>query len=487
MKKIVVIGAGIAGLTAAIYAQRSGFDVTLIEQHSIAGGMCTSWRRKGYLFEGAVHWLTGSSPQTETYQMWKDTGALNETVPVILHDPFFSIEHEGQEIYLYRDIDKTARYLQEISPNEGKRLQQLAKDVKKLCRMQMPVFDIKGVKTENPKKMSLGALFKMAPALLAMSRLGKLSCKEYVDQYEHPGIRRLLRIIPEEYMASSLMFTLATLHMGDGGYPEGGSLAMVDRMQKTFTDRGGRLLLKTKVQKVTIENGVATDVTLENGTLEADAVIVTQETIAALGSLFDTPLKDAWLDTLRTHTKPSVCTFVGVGVRADIPAVPEWKLNEPITFAGKTITELSFYSYAGFEGYAPEGSTSLTTIFLGDTYDFWKQAQDSGCYREEKQALAQQISRAICEKYPQAVGNIEVIDIATPLTYERYTGAYHGSWMAITEPGDKMAQYPGFVDSVKGLYFAGHRIMSPGGLPAALASGRQAAQLVCRQFDVVFR
>jgi len=41
-KHVIVIGAGIAGLCAAIYAKRSGFDVTLIEQHSISGGMCTS-------------------------------------------------------------------------------------------------------------------------------------------------------------------------------------------------------------------------------------------------------------------------------------------------------------------------------------------------------------------------------------------------------------------------------------------------------------
>jgi len=46
IKKVIIIGAGITGLTAAVYAQRSGFDVTLIEQHSIVGGMCTSWKRK---------------------------------------------------------------------------------------------------------------------------------------------------------------------------------------------------------------------------------------------------------------------------------------------------------------------------------------------------------------------------------------------------------------------------------------------------------
>jgi len=75
-KKIIIVGAGIAGLTAGIYARRSGFDVTLIEKHSISGGMCTSWKRKGYLFEGAMHWLTGSSPKTKIHKIWRDTGAL---------------------------------------------------------------------------------------------------------------------------------------------------------------------------------------------------------------------------------------------------------------------------------------------------------------------------------------------------------------------------------------------------------------------------
>lgn len=61
-KNIIIIGAGIAGLTAGIYARLSGFDVTILEQHTIPGGMCTGWRRKGYLFDGAMHWMTGSSP-----------------------------------------------------------------------------------------------------------------------------------------------------------------------------------------------------------------------------------------------------------------------------------------------------------------------------------------------------------------------------------------------------------------------------------------
>jgi len=485
-KQVIVIGGGIAGLSAAIYARRSGFDVTLCEQHSIVGGMCTSWRRKGYLFEGAIHWLTGSSPKTQVYQMWKETGALDDTIKVYLHDVFRSIEWEGKILNLYRSIDKTAEHLFALSPADEREIRKLVKMVKAFTHMGMPVMDIKGVKVRNQKRMTLGSMFKMMPAFPIFSGMSKLTCDDYFKQFKHSGIRKLLDFIPGGYSASAIIFTLATLEMGDGGYPEGGSLAMTERMAHCYKSLGGKLLLNTKVDKVVIENGAVTGVKLKNETLSADAVIVTQETIAALDRLFDTPPRDAWLQELRERTKPAVCTFISVGVRAQFPEIiPVWQLEEPIQYAGKEVTEIGFGNYAGYEGYAPKGCTALTTAFIDDTYDFWKKAKEEGRYAEEKRVLAEQISHAICRKYPQAENNIEVIDIATPLTYERYTGAYHGSWMTIQGPGDKMKTYPGSV-SVSGLYFSGHRIMPPGGHPSALAAGRMAAQLVCRQFDAVF-
>jgi len=487
-KHIIIIGAGIAGLTAGIYARRSGFDVTLIEQHRISGGMCTGWWRKGYFFEGAMHWLTGSDPQTALHQIWRDTGALRDDVPVFFHEPFRSVERGGQTVHLYRDIDKTAEHLISVSPEDAPHIRQLVKEVKALANMQMPIFDIKGVKAKNPQKMSLGFLRNMLSALPTMRRLRKLTCHAYAMRFIHPGIQRIFHVVPGDFQASSLIFTLASLHMGDGGYPAGGSLAMANRMEKTFTDLGGNLRLHTQAKKINIANGVVTGVTLDDTELRADAVIVTQETISALKHLIDKPPQDTWIKKLCTNGNVQTCTFVSIGVRTMMPEtwLPEWKLKTPIRYAGETVESLAFNSYAAYKNYAPKGCTALTAAFLHDTYDFWKRAKSEGRYKEEKQALAEQVCRALCEKYPQAEGNIEVVDIATPLTYERYTGAYRGAWMTVIGPQDKMRRDLGTIEGVCGLYFAGHRLMSPGGLPAAAASGRQAAQLVCKQFDVEF-
>ena len=486
-KKIIIIGAGIAGLSAGVYAQRNGFDVTILEQHTIPGGMCTSWRRKGYLFEGAIHWLVGSNPGNDLNEIWRDTGALTENINVFYHDPFFSVEWEGKTVCLYRDIEKTKKHFLEISPEDDAAINNFVRDVNTLTKFSMPIMDIKGLKALHPRKIEFNKLLKMLSAMPTMNRISKLSCADYTARFKHPALRKALNFLPQDYYAIALLFTLALLTTGDGGYPEGGSLAMTQRMADTFKSHGGKLLLGKKAKKVIVENAVATGVELENETLSADAVIVTQETIAAVDQLFDIRPKDKWLIELHKNIKPSVCTFVGVGVRTEIPETPLFDLSEPIVCGGISYSELSFYNYFGYKGYAPEGGTVLTTAFMADTYDFWKNAKDKGSYQVEKQALAEQISRAICTKYPQAEGKIEVIDIATPLTYERYTGAYRGSWMNTMNKNDKMKQYSGFLKSIKSVYFAGHRMKGVGGLPIALLSGRTAAQLVCRQFDTMFK
>ncbi|MDR0502206.1 MAG: NAD(P)/FAD-dependent oxidoreductase [Treponema sp.] len=488
MKKVAVVGAGVAGLSAAIYALKSGFEVTLCEQNKTAGGFCTSWRRGGYLFEGAIHWMTGTHPETPIYGMWKDTGALNESVKIHLNEPFKSAEWEGQVASFYRDVNKTKENLLSISPEDEKRILRLVNDIKMLSRFNRPLSDIKGVKTQNPKRR-----FRITPDLLpaffTALRLYKTTNAKYMEKFKHPAIKWLFSTISGKFSAINRLFTLGILSTGDGGYPEGGSLGMIARMTETFETLGGKLLLNTKVKKVNIQNKEVTGVTLENGFLPADAVIVTQETTAAMDQLFDPPLREPWMKRLRKTIRPTVTTFIGVGIRDVLPEtqIPVWKLEKPITYAGMTETSLGFYNYAGYEGYAPQGCSSLTTWFTGDTYEFWKQAKEEGRYKREKDALADQVKEALCRKFPRLEGKIDVIDIATPLTFERYTGSHHGSWMTMFYKGDKLKAFPGYCKNIKGLYFAGHRIMPPGGLPIALDTGRRAAQMVCRQFDAVFK
>lgn len=487
-KKLIVIGAGISGLTAGIYAKKSGFDVTIIEQHTIPGGMCTGWKRKGYMFDGAMHWLTGSATGTLLNQLWREVGALNDTIKIRYDDPFRCVEHHGKLIYLYRDLNKTQQHFNEIAPQDTKMTQKFVSDVKKFSNIQAPVSDIKGVKTQTPRKMSAGTMLKMATALPVMNKLTKMSAKEYIDQFQSSAIRSVLNsIVPDNYSAVSIIFTIATLATGDGGYPDGGSLALAKRMADTYTDLGGKIIFGTKVDKVVSNNGTATGVRVNGEVIPADAIIITQEIIAASKQLFDQPPKDEWIAKIERETKPAACCFISLGIKASLKETPSFDLDKPIKCGGFEYKTLSFNNYYGYKGYAPEGCTALTVFLGGDSYDFWKKARDEGRYETEKQAVANQVINAMIKKYPHLEDKFEVIDVATPLTYERYTGSSKGSWMSVMEKGTpSMNVCPCVLEDVKGVFFAGHRTMIPGGMPTALTSGRTAAQMVCRQFDTTF-
>ncbi len=486
-KKIVIVGGGIAGLSAGIYAQNSGFDVTIAERHSIPGGMCTSWKRKGYLFEGAIHWLSGSNPSTPLNRLWQEVGALDANTEIMYHDPFFAYEHEGKTLYLYRDLTKLYNQLLEVSREDEGAISALVKDIKAISKVGMPIYDVKGVKTDCPTKMGARAVLNMMRAMPTMMRLNKISVKDYLNNFKHQGIRGILNVVPEEYGATALLFTLATLINNDGGYPKGGSLALTKRMADKFEGMGGKLLLNTKVQKVEVKDGSVLGVIINGELLEADSVIITQESIAAFNNLFDIPLKDEWVEKMRKTDKPSLNCFIGLGIKADVEEFPAFALKTPLDCGGIKHTYFAFNNYSQIKEYAPPNCTALTMAFLGDSYDFWKTAKENGTYKEEKQKVIDEVCNILVEKHPNFKDKIEVADLATPLTYERYTGANKGSWMQITLPNQSPpASYLCKLANAKGVFFAGQRTLPPGGLPAALISGRNAVQMACISHNTTF-
>lgn len=491
MKKIIIVGAGIAGLTAGVYALQSGFDVTIYESHTIPGGASTSWRRKGYLFEGGMHWLTGSSPKTPLNKLWREVGALDDGVNIYNRDPFFTFEYNGREAHLYRDIDKFSQHLLKISAEDEKEIIKFCKDVKKFAKMTMPIMDIKKVKVNKKSSYGLSMLLGMLPALSRMSFYANQTSEEFAERFKSPLLQSLFKnITGPEYSATALIFTIATLTSGDGGYPEGGSLAMASRMSKRFVALGGTIRYSKNVDKVAVQNGVANGVFINDEHIKADAVIVTQDTLVAIDILFDKPICEPWAQTMRKSIKPVLNTFISVGVEADLSDVPEnltFITNEPLVCGGVQEYTIGINNYAGYKGYAPQGCTALTSIISGDSYDFWKSCKENGTYEAEKQKLAESFINILAKKYPQTAGKIAVWDVATPLTYERYLHSYKGSWMSIMNKGSKMESYPSKPESIKNVYFAGQRVTSPGGLPVAAETGRRAVQYLCRDTNRVFQ
>ena len=491
MSKVIVIGAGISGLSAGIYAARSGFDVTILEQHNIPGGLSTSWSRKGYYFEGGMHWLTGSSPDMPLNKVWKETGALQDNNPIELRDPLYNvIDENGKVLSLYRFLPDMQKALIEYAPEDKAQIKKMCRAIKDFTNFHMPVLDTRGCKCRTPVQIHAGEFIKMLPAVLRVPGLKNKSYTEYISKFKNKNLRHLLHsVIGYRYNALSFIYTLGSFAAGDCGYPAGGSIRMAQNMLETYQKLGGKIMFRTKAENIRVENGMVKGVVTPAGELKADAVIVTQDARAAVDSLFDSMIDEPWVNTMRHEAVTEQNIFIGLGVKADLSRLPYccvFPLKEPFEYAGCKWTELRVYNYAAYKNHAPEGCTSVTCLLIGDSYYFWKAAKADGTYKEKKKELGELFVKKLAEFIPEVGNALEVIDVATPCTYERYTGSHEGSWMSVWEKGGKQHNYPQILDSIFGVYFAGQRIQMPGGLPIAVYTGRQAVQFMCRDFDEEF-
>lgn len=483
-KKILIVGAGVSGLAAGIYLERSGFDVTIYEQHVIAGGLSTSWKRKGYLFEGGMHWLTGSSPELPMNRLWLETGALQENNPIYTKDPVYTLIDGSKTLSLYRDVDKLEKEFIDYAPEDTKEIKRMCRHIRIFRKFHMPVYDVPFLKAKKHVFPTFREFLSMVPALFVLPSLTKLSYVNYVNRFQNENLRHLLMtVIGDRYNALSFVYTMGDFASGDCGYPEGGSLRLTQNMADTFTNLGGIIHYHSPVEKIAIENGTARGVYVDGKLIKADNVLVTADTRKIIDSLFEKPLEEKWVQKMRKGIVSEQTMFIAYGIKADLSAYPRGfiiPLEKPFEAAGLKFGELRINNYAQYPEHAPKGCTALTCLLLGPSYNWWNARKKDGTYKTEKEELARRLIEEIAKAIPEVNGNVEVSDVATPCTYERYCGTFEGSWMSVFEPGGAMLTFPQKSKTVKGLYFAGQRSSMPGGLPIAVYTGRKAAQLICR-------
>ena len=266
----------------------------------------------------------------------------------------------------------------------------------------------------------------------------------------------------------------------------------------TFTALGGVIHYNTRADRVIVENGRAAGVSakpkncLQTDSQEkrynAGAVVISSDTMM-IEQYFDFPLRSPWFDEMRSKIIPTTVTLICLGINADLQNYPKYgvfKLKQPIELADQCYERLIVSIYSNDPVYSPKSKTAVTVQLPGDTYDFWKKIKSEGNYETEKKKIADKVISALTVQIPEAGGKIEVCDVATPLTYERYCANWKGSWMSKTSPGMERKEYPAVIKGLSGVYFAGQRMMPPGGLPMALMSARTAVQRLCRDTGTLF-
>ena len=494
-KKIAIIGAGIAGLAAGCYAQMNGFNSHIFELHDLPGGLCTAWERKGYIFDGCLHYLFGSAPDQPFHRVWEELGAVQGR-QMIHHEEFMRVmDGEGRTLIGYCDPDRLAAHIKELSPADADLADDLAEGVRDFFTFDMSALQ------QQPRSLMTGLdgleLGKrMFPFMLPLVRWANVSAADFAERFEDPFLRRAMPHLfawPEIPMMAGISL-LAYMHLGNAGFPAGGSLEFARAVERRYLNLGGHLHYKAQVEKILVENDRAVGVRLYDDTeVRADYVISAAD---GYGTLFH------WLDgryvndrqrsmyrgdlPLRTQVQ------VSLGVNRDLRAEPHWAtylLDDPPSIAGRTHSEIGIKHYCFDPSLAPAGKSAVE-VMLESPYDYWQRIYGRKLYDTEQQQVAQQVIEQIERVYPGIGAEVEVCDVATPLSYERYTGNWQGATCGFLLTKETMRLMLLGVDKtlpgLRNFYMAGQWVEPGGSVPVAAMSGRQAVQLICHEEGQVF-
>ncbi len=480
MAKIIIVGGGVAGLSAGIYAGLAGHDAVICERHTKPGGNLTGWQRGEYHIDNCIHWLTGTNPMTDTYKMWCDLGVLGD-VDIYQGDVLYTCERDGKRLSLYRSIDKIEREMLFLSPedkNEILSFTSAVRTIRKMCGT--------GGEYSN-EKISLPGLVCAVPNLL---KYYFLSCGELSKRFSHPLIRDLIvSVLGEQFGALSLLVVFTTFTGDNGGIPSGSSVAMADRMSERFKSLGGELILDRAVIGISGEGKKANGIFLADGTeIYADYIILATDPQISYEKLlgksmptdFSKIYNDARMPRFSSYHAAFSCDADAVDFRGDfVFEIPD---------AAKRILRTKYLIIREFShesGFYPPGKNIIQTItFCDEAFSrrLISLRKNMSEYMNFKSEIAKVIRELIVSKFPSLSDSLECIDVWTPASYNRYTDAQIGSYMSAVLPSRRL---PLPISCESGVYdnvvLATQWQNPPGGLPIAADMGRRAVSKILQK------
>lgn len=479
MAKIIIVGGGVAGLSAGIYARLAGHEADIYEKHIIAGGNLTGWDREGYHIDNCIHWLTGTNKNSSLYKMWVELGVLGENVGIVQGGSLMTCERDGKRLSLPPSLSHLRDDMLLMAPEDKAEINRFCNAVELI----MAIDHIAGESADGG--ITLGRLLRGAgPALKYYS----LTTGQLAARFKNPALQCFITgFWGDDFGAFALMYVFATYCGRNGALPEGGSLRAAERMVERFESLGGRLHLHSPVAKVNLEGGVAKSITLADGsTISGDYVIMATDAAVTFGRLLDLPMPKK-LRAQYDDSKLRRFSAYHAAFACDLQLLPfegDLIFDVPAGYVDILGTrQLILREFSHESSYAPEGKNILQTLtfcFDEDCKEFIRlRSENREAYKEKKLYLAAILQQIIEEHCPFLRGHLSLIDVWTPASYERFVGSEIGSFMSFAIPA-KFLPIPidNSVEGVSNLFLATQWLQSPGGLPIAAQQGRAAVEKI---------
>ncbi|MRX53317.1 phytoene desaturase [Bacillus idriensis] len=487
-KKVIIIGGGLGGLSAAIRLCADGYEVTVVEKGERVGGKLNMRGGLGYTFD------TGPSILTMPWvleKLFKSAGrSLADYLTIKRVEPGWRTFYEdGTTIDLTSDLPAMLEELKKVSEEDANEFFDYLQYCSKMYEYSMKSFYSKSLSGLNDLRSlhSVKELLQMEP-LKSMDGVTR-------KYFKNKKIRQLFNFLimyigSSPYHAPAVLSQLTHVQLGLGvHYAEGGMYKIALAMNKLLHELGAEIMLNTKVERILTTGKKASGVELENGRiLEADLVVSNLEAIPAYRTLLnENPQSQQKAAELQKYepTVSGLVMLLGVNRTYDNLAHHNFFFSEnpekefqQIFNEGKLADDPTVYvgiSSKSDPAQAPEGKENLFVLTHvpplkeGENWEFRKET-----YRE---LILSKLERM---GIPDLRKHIEFEYTFTPNDLERLYGANGGSIYGVATDRKKNGGFkiPSKSTMLENLYFVGGSTHPGGGVPMVTLSGQLTADLI---------
>ena len=496
---VIVIGAGVGGLTCANYLVRKGKRVLLLEHGRAVGGNIQGIRRKGYYFDAG-------SQSTENvgilFPILEELGLLDR-----------GQWDRADFRWVTPDCDVTLRDFEQIRADFKRCFPDSAADIDAWFDFIEPGCDVmKGMMGDLPFPLLRRGAEKYR-VLARMSKAGLPMVKMMPEALTRPGSEKGLEIFRDPRLAflfgqfgdpNMLLFMYFSFwysFLHDYIYPRGGLSALAEMLAESFVERGGELMLGQTVNTVLTSGGAAVGVeTADGGVFHAEKIVNTGNPKRLVTEMCDPALFGSkFRETIKNGpVSISVVTaFLGLDIGDEELAralqtshVLYWRVYETSESIYDPDIHRNNWAMASWvsrhdKSLAPEGKNSII-VQIPVPYDWmngWGTGSDdpearNDAYRELKKRVLEDIIEDMAYLVPDLPQRVDYSELATPRTLSRYTLNPQGSimgWSYDMYRTPLFGRFARFKTPVKDLYQAGHYSVWPGGIVFSALSGKLVA------------
>ncbi len=271
-KKVVVIGAGFSGLSAACYLAKEGYEVTVLEKNDSIGGRARKFHAEGFTFDMGPSWYW----MPEVFEkFFADFGKkVSDYYDLVRLDPSYRIYFSKEEIM---DVPAQQQDLYDMferyEPGSSAKLDAFLNEAAYKYKVGMEEFVHKPGHSimEFADTRVLSSLFKL--------QMFSSISKTIRANFKNDKLRQLLEFpvlflgaTPKNTPALYSLMNYADMKLGTW-YPMGGMHKIIEGIASLARELGVKIRLNEEVKEIVIPNGAAKKVLTSKGEYACDVVI----------------------------------------------------------------------------------------------------------------------------------------------------------------------------------------------------------------------